>query len=376
MNKQPYIKIIFALLILGIVSISCEKKAEETAVAESTAIQLTAEQKQNAGITFGQLEERELPQEVSCNGLVDVPPVSAASVSVPINGYIKSTSELLPGKKVAKGEVLATIASLEYIQMQQDYLQASSQLGLLTSEKSRQQVLSNEEVGSKKKLQQAEADLGNLQAQQKGLALKLDLLGCDLKALTAGNINSILKVKSPIDGYIQNVNISIGKYITSSDVIATIVGVNHKHVELKVFEKDLMKLKIGQRIQIEAEGNSSTGKVFLIGKQVDLETRTTSVHGHFSSDAEEQKFTIGQFVNAKILVNNVKMLTIPQGGFARVGKGGFIYVETPKGQMAQVPVEVLGSNTDFVGIRALKAIPEGKVVLSGASALEAIFAKD
>jgi hypothetical protein len=36
----------------------------------------------------------------------------------------------------------------------------------------------------------------------------------------------------------------------------------------------------------------------------------------------------------------------------------------------------LGANTDYVGIRALKAIPEGKVVLSGASALEAIFAKD
>jgi cobalt-zinc-cadmium efflux system membrane fusion protein len=375
MNKQ-YIKIIFSLFITGIMLISCEKKTEETAEAESAAIQLTAEQKQNAGITFGKLEEREMAQEVSCNGLVDVPPVSLASVSIPINGYIKTTGEILPGKKVGKGEVLATVASLEYIQMQQDYLQASSQLALLTNEKTRQQVLSSEEVGSKKKLQQAEADLGNLQAQQKGLALKLDLLGCDLKALSAGQISSILKVKSPIEGYVQEVNISIGKYITPTDVIATLVGVKHKHVELKVFEKDLMQLKIGQSIQVETEGHSSMAKVFLVGKQVDLATRTTSVHGHFTSESEEAKFTIGQFVNAKILVNKVKMLAIPQAGFARVGKGGFIYVETLKGQMAQVPVEVLGSNSDYVGIRALKSIPEGKVVLSGASALEAIFAKD
>ncbi|MHA8050410.1 efflux RND transporter periplasmic adaptor subunit [Aquirufa sp. ROCK-SH2] len=374
MNKQ-YINIIFSLLFVGI-GFSCEKKAEETQAEVATVIKLTAEQKQNAGITFGKLEEKELPQEVSCNGLVDVPPISLASISLPISGYIKSTTELLPGKKVAKGEILATVASLDYIQMQQDYLQASSQLALLSGEKSRQQVLSNEEVGSKKKLQQAEADLGNLQAQQKGLALKLELLGCDMKALAGGAISSIIKVKSPIEGFIQVVNISIGKYINPTDVIATMVGVNHKHVELKVFEKDLMNLKMGQPIKIEAEGNSSVGKVFLIGKQVDLESRTTSVHGHFNSESEEAKFTIGQFVNAKILVNNLKMLTIPQAGFARVGKGGFIYVEKSNGEMEQVPVEVLASNSEIVGVRAIKTVPEGKVVISGASALEAIFAKD
>ncbi len=374
MNKQ-YINILFSLLFAGI-GLSCEKKAAEEQTEVVSAIQLTAEQKQNAGITFGQLEEKELPQEVSCNGLVDVPPISLASISLPISGYIKSTTELLPGKKVAKGEVLATIASLEYIQMQQDYLQASSQLALLSGEKSRQQVLTNEEVGSKKKLQQAEADLGNLQAQQKGLALKLELLGCDMKALASGSISSTIKVKAPIEGFIQKVDISIGKYINPTDVIATMVGVNHKHVELKVFEKDLMNLKIGQSIKIEAEGNSSVGKVFLVGKQVDLETRTTSVHGHFNNETEEAKFTVGQFVNAKILVNNVKMLTIPQAGFARVGKGGFIYVEKSNGQMEQVPVEVLASNAELVGLRVLKSMPEGKVVLSGASALEAIFAKD
>lgn len=374
MNKQ-YINILFSLLFAGI-GLSCEKKAAEEQTEVVSAIQLTAEQKQNAGITFGQLEEKELPQEVSCNGLVDVPPISLASISLPISGYIKSTTELLPGKKVAKGEVLATIASLEYIQMQQDYLQASSQMALLSGEKSRQQVLTNEEVGSKKKLQQAEADLGNLQAQQKGLALKLELLGCDMKALASGSISSTIKVKAPIEGFIQKVDISIGKYINPTDVIATMVGVNHKHVELKVFEKDLMNLKIGQSIKIEAEGNSSVGKVFLVGKQVDLETRTTSVHGHFNSETEEAKFTVGQFVNAKILVNNVKMLTIPQAGFARVGKGGFIYVEKSNGQMEQVPVEVLASNAELVGLRVLKSMPEGKVVLSGASALEAIFAKD
>ncbi|MBZ1326519.1 efflux RND transporter periplasmic adaptor subunit [Aquirufa aurantiipilula] len=357
---------------------ACGTKETETAVTETAVsnIKLSAEQKQNAGIVLGELEEKEMASEVSCTGLVDVPPISSASISLPMAGYVKSTFELLPGKQVRKGQILATITSLDYIQMQQEYIQALSQQTYLTSEKSRQQVLNSEEVGSKKKLQMAEADYSNVQAQVKSLGLKLEILGCDLKSLAKGNISSYLELKAPIDGYIVDVFLSIGKYVQPTDELVKMVGIAHKHVELKVFERDLGSLQLGQTIQFEAEGMQGRGKVFLIGKQVDLATRTTSVHGHFNNESDELRFTVGQFINAKILVGNQKMKTIPQAGLARVGKGGFIYVENPQGLMEQVPVKVISSNEAFVGVEPLKSLPAGKVVISGASALEAIFAKD
>lgn len=319
---------------------ACGTKETETAVTETAVsnIKLSAEQKQNAGIVLGELEEKEMASEVSCTGLVDVPPISSASISLPMAGYVKSTFELLPGKQVRKGQILATITSLDYIQMQQEYIQALSQQTYLTSEKSRQQVLNSEEVGSKKKLQMAEADYSNVQAQVKSLGLKLEILGCDLKSLAKGNISSYLELKAPIDGYIVDVFLSIGKYVQPTDELVKMVGIAHKHVELKVFERDLGSLQLGQTIQFEAEGMQGRGKVFLIGKQVDLATRTTSVHGHFNNESDELRFTVGQFINAKILVGNQKMKTIPQAGLARVGKGGFIYVENPQGLMEQVPV--------------------------------------
>ncbi|MDF0692425.1 efflux RND transporter periplasmic adaptor subunit [Aquirufa ecclesiirivi] len=376
MNKHIIYQWITLIFIGGL--LACGSKETESAEAETavSSIKLSAEQKQNAGIELGQLEEKEMSSEVSCTGLVDVPPISMASVSLPIAGYVKSTFEILPGKLVHKGQVLATITSLDYIQMQQEYIQALSQQTYLTSEKSRQQVLNTEEVGSKKKLQLAEADFSNVQAQVKSLGLKLEILGCDLKALSKGNISSYLQLKAPIDGYIVDVFMSIGKYVQPTDELVKLVGIAHKHVELKVFERDLSSLKIGQTIQFEAEGMQGKGKVFLIGKQVDLSTRTTSVHGHFNNESDEQRFTVGQFINAKILVGNQKMKTIPQAGLARVGKGGFIYVENPQGIMEQVPVKVLSSNEEFVGVQPTKTMPAGKVVIKGASALEAIFAKD
>jgi cobalt-zinc-cadmium efflux system membrane fusion protein len=369
MNK--YIIIIIALLVT-----SCGKK-ESTEVEEAPAvIQLSADQKQRAGIVLGKLEEREMSEHISCTGLVDVPPISQASVSVPISGYVKNTFELLPGKQVSKGQLLATLTSLDFIQMQQEYLQAQSQMSLLVSERSRQQVLQAEEVGSKKKFQQSEADLGNLQALSKSLALKLEILGCDMKSLAQGNISSTLAVKSPIDGYIDEQFLAIGKFVSPTDVLVKIVGVAHKHIELKVFERDLAKIKVGQVIDFNGSGTMAQAKVFLVGKQVDLTTRLTPIHGHFISDAAEANFTIGQFVNAEIQVGTQRMLTIPQAGLARVGKGGFIYVETANGVMKQIPVEVRGAMQAYVGIIPKQPLPAGQVVIQGASALEAIFAKD
>ena len=375
MNKHIKI-IVWGLIILA----SCDSKKNESinkpASTAAQEIKLTAEQKQNAGINLGEIIQHEMGEEVKCAGLVDVPPVSIASVSLPIAGYVRSTFELLPGKKVSKGQVLATINSLDYIQMQQEYLQAVSALGLSNVEKSRQQVLSNEEVGSKKKLQQAEVDQVNLQTQVKALSLKLEVIGCDMKALAKGNMNAVLAVKSPIDGYIDEQYLAIGKYVTPADILVKIVGTVDKHVEIKVFERDLSKLKLGQTILVDSEGISAKAKIFLIGQQVNLETRTTSVHGHFEKIADEKLFTVGQFISSKITVGSKSVSAVPQAALARVGKAGFIYMEGSTGIINQIPVEILSSTKDLVGIKPLVNLPSGKLVISGASALEAIFAKD
>jgi cobalt-zinc-cadmium efflux system membrane fusion protein len=101
--------ITYAALSLLFSLAACSKKEEATTEAPVTEIKLTAEQKTNAGIEFGALEAREMSTEVKCTGVVDVPPVSLASISIPIAGYVKTTYELLPGKKVTKGQALATL---------------------------------------------------------------------------------------------------------------------------------------------------------------------------------------------------------------------------------------------------------------------------
>ena len=39
------------------------------------------------------------------------------------------------------------------------------------------------------------------------------------------------------------------RYIAASDVILEIVDTSHLHLELAVFEKDILKIKVGQKIK-------------------------------------------------------------------------------------------------------------------------------
>ena len=73
----------YATLSLLIGLSACSKKEETQEETPVSEIKLTAEQKTNAGIEFGTLEEKEMSTEIKCTGVVDVPPVSLASISIP-----------------------------------------------------------------------------------------------------------------------------------------------------------------------------------------------------------------------------------------------------------------------------------------------------
>ncbi len=59
----------------------------------------------------------------------------------------------MEGEKVNQGDVLVSLKHPNFIQIQQEYLQAHSQYSFLLKELERQQILSNSNVTAEKKLQ-------------------------------------------------------------------------------------------------------------------------------------------------------------------------------------------------------------------------------
>ena len=158
-HKLLYI-LIFSFFGTGIVSCGNKKMAEETTDAppdqheDENSVQLTEAQSKTAGIVLGKIENKQISGTIKVNGVLDVPPQQLVSISVPLGGFVKNTS-LLQGSRVKKGQVIATIENLDFIQIQQDYLEAKSQLELTEADYKRQQELAKENVNSQKTLQQS-----------------------------------------------------------------------------------------------------------------------------------------------------------------------------------------------------------------------------
>lgn len=359
-------------------SCSPEKKQDSEIVQKeekAAIVKLSNEQIKNANIVIGDFEITQLSEDVKANGVVDVPPMNMASVSVPIGGFVKSTA-ILPGSLVRKGQVLATLNSLEFVQMQQDYLQTLSRLKLSEQELDRQTVLSQEDVGAKKKLQQAESEVSLFKAQLKGLEAKFQIIGFQIDKLKNNQIQSVFNVVSPIDGFVKTANLAIGKNINPSDILFEITGNAHKHLELKVFEKDISKIRIGQKIIIENPSFPSenmNASVFLVGKNVEADTKTINIHAHLNSEKTEEKLTVGQYVNTRILTGNRRAKTLPESAIVREGENGFIFVQIQENTFEQIPVKLGVSERGNVEVFPEKILNTTKIVKSGASILHAVL---
>jgi membrane fusion protein, heavy metal efflux system len=371
--KAKWILYIFLPLFFFSCSKPTPPKEEKEAISD--VITLTPEQVKNANIILGNFDQTLLSEDIKANGVVDVPPMNMASVSVPINGFVKSTT-VLPGSFVKKGGILAVLNSMEYVQMQQDYLQNLSRLKFSEQELDRQTVLSQEDVGAKRKLQQAEADVSFTKATMKGLEVKLQIIGCQIDNLRKGQISSTMTVNSPIDGFIKTTHLAIGKNVLPSDVLFEITGNAHKHLELKVFEKDINKIKIGQKIVVENpkfDGSEIMATVFLVGKNVDMETKSINIHAHLNSEKAEEKLTVGQYVNTRILTGNRTARTLPETAIVRRGEGGFIFIQTKENTFQQIPVKLGLSEKGNIEVFMDKPIDNQMIVKSGASILQAVL---
>jgi cobalt-zinc-cadmium efflux system membrane fusion protein len=340
-----------ALFILLLASCSQKKQlAESVVLAEGErSVTLTAAQLKNAGIETGKLELREISSILKVNGKIDVPPQNLVSISVPLGGYLKTT-HLLPGMHVNKGQVIAIMEDQQYIQLQQDYLSAKARIGYLENEYNRQKELNQSKASSDKLYQLSEADYKSQRVLITALAAKLELVGISTSKISETNILKSINILSPISGYVSKVNVNIGKYVSSTEVLFELINPTDIHLNLKVFEKSMDKLFIGQHLITYTNNNPEKKydcKVILIGKDLSVEG-SSEVHCHF--EVYDKSLLPGTFMNAEIEVKNKKTISLPADAVVRFEGKQFIYQSLSANQFEMVEVEVGESEKGFTEI--------------------------
>lgn len=329
MTKYKIISpIIILALVLSFTSCNEKKKAVvETKAAEvipEDIVEMREDQIKLAGIQSGNIELRSLSGTLKVTGTVASAPQNTASVSIPMGGFVKSTS-LMPGNTVSKGQTLAVIENQEFVNVQQSFLEVKSKLEYAEAEYKRQKELYKSDVSSTKNMQLVTSEYRNLKVQLKSLEQKLSLIGINYNHLNEDNISRTVNLVSPISGYIKTVNVSIGKSVSSTDVLFEVVNVNKLFIQLSLFEKDAAKVYSNQKIRffINNESEQHEAVIYQTAKSVDAD-KTYKVYAAVRGICNN--VLPGMYVNALIEATTNKVTSVPAQSIVSFDDKDYIFV--------------------------------------------------
>lgn len=297
-----------------------EMNQEVTSLDYEKVYQLNQIQFESSKMQLGSIELKDFHDIVKANGMIDVPPSNKASVSSYYGGTVIDVN-LVPGEKVKKGQVLFTLENPDFIQMQQDYLEAKGQLSYLKSDYERQKNLMEDKVSSQKNFLKAESDYVVTKVKMESLSKKLTLININPNELTLDNLKTTISIISPIDGYATHVDITKGTSLIPSQSAVKIVNTDHLHLELNIFEKDLSKVQIGQSIKFNIQEDKSKeydAVVYIVNKTIDPTNRTIGIHGHLLDEKLNGIFSPGMYIESVIYAASTSKPSLPQNTLVQI----------------------------------------------------------
>lgn len=299
-----------------------ESKATE--VIPDDIVELRDDQVKFAGIETGSVEMRALSGELKVSGIVTVAPQNLATVCMPLGGFVKTVC-FMPGNAVTKGQTLAILENQEFVDIQQNYLEAKNRFEYAEAEYNRHSELYKEDVYSQKNLQQVTSEYKNLKAEVKALEQKLALIGIDPQNLREDNISLSVPVVSPITGYVNIVNVNIGKFVIPSDVLFEIINSDKLFLELTLFEKDADKVAIDQKIRffINNEKEQHEAMIYQTGKSISTD-KSYKVYANVTSTCKN--IFPGMYVNAVIEAAGSEVTALPSESIVSFDDKDYIFV--------------------------------------------------
>lgn len=335
-------------------------------------IVLTRAQIDLAGFEFGKIEPKTLSGDVVARGKLTLPNQNQAFISPVIRGVVSSIN-VTPGQMVKKGQVMAYLTHPDYIELQQQYLTAINSLEFLENDFARQSRLYDENVSSEKKYLQTKTDYQGEKAKAKSLELMLNQIGLNVDKIRNGEIFTSIPVKSPIDGAVNAIMVSLGMNISEGETLFEVTCRKKLFVDIDVFEKDIMKIEKGQRVSFvltNVDSKSYEATIISIGGKVKQAGRVVKVLAEFENQGE--MLFPGMFVASKIHTGEEEFDALPENAIMNYGsEKPYIYYTTskpdsPEIEFTKVPVKTGYEEDGFIQVSLLSQIPdEARIVTRG-----------
>ena len=147
---------------------------------------------------------------------------------------------------------------------------------------------------------------------------------------TTINVQRYFYITAPISGKLVNRMITVGQYVDPSMDMFYIVNTSTVMVDINVFEEDLGKINVGQRVDIFSDsypGEVFEGKISVINNVFDDQSRTVRVR--VVIDNKNGRLLPNMFITARIYVKEGFVAAVPKSAIKEEGEEKFVYVKMP-----------------------------------------------
>jgi cobalt-zinc-cadmium efflux system membrane fusion protein len=272
-----------------------------------------------------------------------------------------------PGDRVAAGQSLLELASLDVGKARGEYREAEARRALAAQALTRKRGLAEERIAPLREVQEAEADVRAAEAAFAAADATLESLGVE----SAGQ-GGAFALRTPIAGVVLERSVVLGQVVEPGRVLFRVADLRTLWLVAHASERDALRVRGGSfaRVSLPAlPGKTFTARVALVGKQVDAASRTIPVRLQVKNEDGELRPGMSATVWLPVGEGGT-LVTVPAAAVQRLHESWCVFIPKDEGAFEVRPV---ARGRDLGGeVEVLSGVSPGEtVVVEGAFLLKA-----
>ena len=291
---------------------------------------------QSLGVTTAKARTRSLSETISASGIVEVAEDRIIHVHPRVSGWVERLTVTTDGQPVNEGDTLYTLYSPELVNAQEEYLLARSR-------------------NNRSLINAARDRLTALQLPPKVIQ-NLD---------KTGNVQQQIAFEVPQDGYVTNLNIRPGFYVTPGTTMLAIASLKTVWITASIPQRyaDILSTEQDLNLTLPAlPGETFSARVDFIYPELDSQTRTLKVR--LVLDNPDGRLKPNMFATVSFDTPRNESLSIPRPALIRTAANDRVVLALGNGEFRSTAVAVGRITADYAEITA--GLEEGdEVVMNG-----------
>ncbi len=377
MKRIIFVVVITVLALVGFtfftthsVAKSQDREEEHEEEVDYADIPLTEKQVSAVDLRMDEVSKRSMDQVVEATGVLYLPAQNKGEVSSLMGGVVKNIY-VKEGQTVSKGQIVASVENTDVMSLQREYYSIYKECEFAKAEMERQKTLSQSGAGVKKTLQQSTKDYQVAHASLTGIGRQLQQIGISTSAVAQGKFVTTFPLRTPISGVVSQIMSSLGSFADMQTPVMSIRDNQAVECNLNVFEKDLSKVKPGNRVCLSLtnqSGVSLSGEVYGMNQYFTDGTKSVAVHVRLHPTKGVKLFD-GMYVTGKIATSAQLCQTLPSKAIVKTDGKQYIFAlngSPRKGKYSFSRHEVSTGVTDgrYTEVQLCKHIKEGQKIVT------------